>query len=55
MNTLARWGFLGCFKHYEEEFKSNLNNLFDIARAITLQNIKLEEHRVILLRQAGVD
>lgn len=52
------------FKQRENQFKNNLDNIFDIAHADALQIIKIEEDRIFLKRQrepgrpgylAGVD
>ncbi|GBO27657.1 hypothetical protein AVEN_215867-1 [Araneus ventricosus] len=39
------------FKRRQQEFVSNLNNLFDIAHADALQLMKIEEDRMFLQRQ----
>ncbi|GBO29411.1 hypothetical protein AVEN_209061-1 [Araneus ventricosus] len=39
------------FKRRQQEFESNLDNLFDIAHADALQLMKIEEDRMFLQRQ----
>ncbi|GBN48557.1 hypothetical protein AVEN_233106-1 [Araneus ventricosus] len=39
------------FKRRQQEFKSNSNNLFDIAHADALQLMKIEEDKMFLQRQ----
>ncbi|GBN84778.1 hypothetical protein AVEN_26963-1 [Araneus ventricosus] len=39
------------FKRRQQEFVSNLDNLFDIAHADALQLMKIEEDRMFLQRQ----
>ncbi|GBN77094.1 hypothetical protein AVEN_101508-1 [Araneus ventricosus] len=43
------------FKRRQQEFLSNLDNLFDIAHADALQLMKIEEGRMFLQRQSEPD